>query len=150
MTKVSLPSLYKERVLPSLSFYAATLFVPLALFFIILPFSESVPAIVALSSVLSIFVISWLTAPLITLDTNNLRIGKTRIDKKFLGTATAVYKQDAFKERGSRLDIRAFTKFQVGIQQLVRVEINDEDDPTPYWLIATRNPEVLAAQINKL
>jgi hypothetical protein len=40
MTKNTSVALYKERTLPSLGFFAATLFIPLALFIIALPFSE--------------------------------------------------------------------------------------------------------------
>jgi hypothetical protein len=47
------------------------------------------------------------------------------------------------------LDTRAFTRFQIGVKSLVKIELVDPQDPTPYWLIATRNPEVLAGLINK-
>jgi hypothetical protein len=30
----------------------------------------------------------------------------------------------------------------------VQVELKDRNDPTPYWLIATRKPKKLAAVLN--
>ena len=54
MTKLSPTVLYQERALPSLGFYAATLFVPVALFLIALPFSEVVGLIVAVMSIFTI------------------------------------------------------------------------------------------------
>jgi len=149
MTKLSPTVLYQERALPSLGFYAATLFVPVALFLIALPFSEVVGLIVAAMSILTIIFLSWILAPLITLTTENLNVGKVSIDKKWLGSAIEVTGTDAFLERGTRLDTRAFTRFQIGVKSLVKIELADPQDPTPYWLIATRNPEVLAGLINK-
>ena len=150
MTKLSPTVLYKERTLPSLGFYSATTFVPVALFLITLPFSEQVGLIVALISIVSIFALSWALAPIITLTAETLSVGKVRIETKYLGVAQQVEGNDAFVERGQRLDTRAFTRFQIGVKQLIKIEIVDEEDPTPYWLIATRNPEVIAGLINKL
>ena len=150
MTNNSPTVLYKERALPSLGFYAATLFLPVALFLVALPFSEEVGFAIAVGSISSMLTFSWITAPLITLTDTNLSIGKVQIENKYLGKATEFVGDEAFKERGQRLDTRAFTKFQIGVKQLVKIEITDEQDPTPYWLIASRNPEVLAGIINKL
>jgi hypothetical protein len=149
MTKLSPTVLYQERALPSLGFYAATLFVPVALFLIALPFSEVVGLIVAVMSIFTIICLSWILAPLITLTSEHLNVGKVSIDKKWLGSAIEVTGTDAFLERGPRLDTRAFTRFQIGVKSLVKIELVDPQDPTPYWLIATRNPEVLAGLINK-
>ena len=149
MTKISPTVLYQERALPSLGFYAATLFVPVALFLVALPFSEVVGLVVAAMSILSIICLSWILAPLITLTSEHLNVGKVSIEKKWLGSAIEVTGKDAFLERGPHLDTRAFTKFQIGVKSLVKIELDDPQDPTPYWLIATRNPEVLAGLINK-
>jgi hypothetical protein len=35
------------------------------------------------------------------------------------------------------------------VSPVVTVEVLDAEDPTPYWLISTRKPEVLAAAIAK-
>lgn len=149
MTKLSPTVLYQERALPSLGFYAATLFIPVALFLIALPFSEVVGLIVAAISILTIIFLSWFLAPLITLTSEYLSVGKVIIERKFLGAAKEVSGKDAFLERGPRMDTRAFTRFQIGVKSLVKIELVDPQDPTPYWLIATRNPEVLAGLINK-
>jgi hypothetical protein len=150
MTKLSPTVLYKERTLPSFGFYGAATFVPVALFLITLPFSEEIGLLVALMSIVSIFALSWVLAPLITITAETLSVGKVRIETKFLGNARQIEGIDAFVEGGQRLDTRAFTRFQIGVKQLVKIEIVDEQDPTPYWLIATRNPEVIAGIINKL
>ncbi len=150
MTNTSSPVLYSERTLPSLGFYAATLFVPLAVYLISLPFSEQLGLVVALVSWAGVLVWSYLSAPLIVLSKETLKVGKVHIETKYLGQATEVTAAESFKERGSSLDTRAFTRFQIGVKTLIKIEIKDEADPTPYWLISTRNPEVLAGIISKL
>ena len=149
MTLLPATSLYKERVLPSIYFYIASITLPVSLLLVALPFSEIVSISLALGSIPTVLVLSWLGSPLISVTESNLSIGQVSIETKFLGKAEVVRPQDAFQERGVKLDSRAFTKFQIGVKQLVKIEITDPADPTPYWLIATRNPEVIAALINK-
>ena len=149
MTILPATDLYKERVLPTVYFYIASITLPLSLFLVALPFSEVVSISLALASIPLVLVLSWLGSPLIALNQQTLSIGQASIETKYLGKAEVVSPQEAFLERGVKLDSRAFTKFQIGVKQLVKIEIRDKQDPTPYWLIATRNPEVLAGLINK-
>jgi hypothetical protein len=149
MDKNTSVALYKERTLPSLSFLAATLFIPLALFVIALPFSEVAGLIAAMLSLTITWIAVWISSPVTTLRSEYFQVDKARIETKFLGSAQAIQGVDVFNERGPLLDARAFTRFQFGVKQLVKVEIVDDLDPTPYWLIATRSAEVLAASINK-
>ena len=149
MTIPPATDLYKERVLPTVYFYIASITLPLSLFLVALPFSEVVSISLALASIPLVLVLSWLGSPLIALNEQTLSIGQASIETKYLGKAEVVSAQEAFLERGVKLDSRAFTKFQIGVKQLVKIEIQDKQDPTPYWLIATRNPEVLAGLINK-
>lgn len=149
MTILPATDLYKERVLPTVYFYIASITLPLSLFLVALPFSEVVSISLALASIPLVLVLSWLGSPLIALNEQTLSIAQASIETKYLGKAEVVSPQEAFLERGVKLDSRAFTKFQIGVKQLVKIEIQDKQDPTPYWLIATRNPEVLAGLINK-
>lgn len=144
MAKNSAPPLYIERVLPALSFYTATLFLPAALFLVGLPFSELLATIVAFGALGTVWLVSWLKAPLIVITRDQLSVGSVHIPRHEIGSATDVPKSLSFEERGQRLDTRAFTRFQVGVSQLVKVNLDSKMDPTPYWLFSSRNPEVVA------
>ena len=148
MTKLPLPVSYEERVLPSLGFFVAGLFLPAALFLISLPFGLELALVMAIGSYLIFFIASYLLAPKINLANNVLQVSNTIITREHLGKASVVEGKDQFLERGQRLSTLAYTKFQIGVKGLVRIELNDEQDPTPYWLIATRHPEVLASHLN--
>ena len=149
MTIVPSTLLYRERVLPSMMFFLVMLTLPVSLFLVALPFSEIASLVLSLSSIPVVLVLSWLASPKIELTREHLTVGNVRIEKRFVGKAEVIAASKTFQERGVLLDSRAFTRFQIGIKELVKIEITDELDPTPYWLVSSRNAEVLAGLINK-
>jgi hypothetical protein len=149
MTLLSETVIYKERVLPSFLFYLATITLPVSLILVALPFSEIAAFGLAAISIPIVFALTWVAAPLIAITSTHLHVGKVSIERIHLGSVGVIPTTDAFKERGFKLDSRAYTRFQIGVRELVKIEIKDQLDPTPYWLIATRNPEVIAALLNK-
>jgi hypothetical protein len=122
---------------------------PISLFLVALPFSEVASIVLAITSIPVVLVLSWIASPKIELTQEQFMVGNVRIDKSLLGRAEVITSSNTFQERGVLLDSRAFTRFQIGIKELVKIEINDELDPTPYWLLSSRNAEVLAGLINK-
>ena len=56
----------------------------------------------------------------------------------------------AFLLPGQDADARAFLVLRPYLKRAVKVAIEDPGDPAPYWLIATRDPERLAAAITAL
>ncbi|NCA07154.1 MAG: DUF3093 domain-containing protein [Micrococcales bacterium] len=143
MSKLSPPTKYIERVLPGATFFLAALFVPIGLFLIALPFSELVSMYVSLLSYFSLVVFSYCTAPKIQITSDWLAVGNARIPLSKLGTVESIPADSQFSAKGQDLNPLSFRKFQVGVKGLVRISIQDPNDPTPYWLIATRHPEVL-------
>lgn len=140
---------YRERVLPGLLFYAATLVFPGALFLISLPFGEELAYLVVLGSILSIFGLSWLSSPVIFIDQKTLHLGKAVIPRELLSKATVISSNESFAAKGRNLDMKAFVRFQPAVKGLVKVELSDPNDPTPYWLFSTRNPEIIVERINR-
>jgi hypothetical protein len=70
------------------------------------------------------------------------------IPRKALGKAISVSAQDQFTERGSNLDSRAFLALKSGLPGLVKIEVTDDEDPTPYLLISTRRASELVELLN--
>jgi hypothetical protein len=79
---------------------------------------------------------------------DSLQIGKAIIPRSALGQAIAIDKSEQFSERGPRLDARAFVALKA-LSGLVKVQVEDSNDPTPYILISTRRPTELAEALNK-
>jgi hypothetical protein len=148
MTKSPKQAAYVERVLPSLSFYVAGLFLPFGLFLVSLPFSIELGLIAAIGSYLAVVGVSYLLAPKIMLTDSLLHVDKASIAAEHLDQASVIERKDQFLERGHKLSTLAYTRFQIGVKGLVKITLQDEKDPTPYWLVATRHPEVLAGHLN--
>jgi hypothetical protein len=72
-----------------------------------------------------------------------LQVANASIDRKFIAAVSVISKEEGFAERGRNLDPRAWIHFQGSVKTLVKVEINDSSDPTPYWLFSTRKPSEL-------
>jgi hypothetical protein len=56
---------------------------------------------------------------------------------------------DATAERGTRLDARAWLLIRGWVAPVVKIEVIDEQDPTPYWLVSARRPRELEQAIAK-
>ena len=77
----------------------------------------------------------------------DFRAGRARIDLAHIGEATAFTGPDATAQRGPELDARAWLLLRGGVSGVVRVAITDPRDPTPYWLVSTRNPDRLVSEL---
>ena len=141
---------YRETLWPNpLTYLAFFLEVPIIIL-LLAPFS--LPLGIGLATVIFVIVVIALTAtsPRIEVTANTLRVGKAVIGLEYLGAASAFVGPPAIAERGPQLDARAWTRFRAWINPVVRVEINDEADPTPYWLFSTRRPTELVTVLRSL
>jgi hypothetical protein len=140
---------YRERLLPGISFYIASLVIPVASYLICLAFSAEIALYIAVITELLLIALSVLTSPLIAISEGLLKVRMASIPLELLGKIEVIPKADAFLERGRKLDPRAYVSFQVGVKTLIKVEVRDAADPTPYWLFATRNPLALKKLLTK-
>lgn len=88
------------------------------------------------------------TAKRITVTSDSFTAGKILIPRSALGKATLIAKDDQFAARGALLDARAFLILKSGLKDMVRIEITDKKDPTPYILVSTRRGSELVSALN--
>ena len=75
-----------------------------------------------------------------------LSVGSAAKELRHLGRAEIVPKADRQRALGPELDPAAYLMIRTWVRQVVRVEITDPDDPTPYWVFSVRDaPGLLAA-----
>ena len=84
----------------------------------------------------------------IVVNEKQLRVGKARIDLRFVGEITALDSQQMKVARGVAIDPSAYLAIRSWIKTGVKVTINDPRDPTPYWLISSKRFRELAAAIS--
>ena len=150
MTKTSNSASYSERVFPGLSFFLATLFAPAALYLIVLAFDDLWALITFVVSELAIIFLGLFAAPTLSLSSKTLSIGNVKIPTQYVKAITVVEASAQQSEKGPKLNPSAYVRFQVGVKGLLKVELNDPKDPTPYWLISSRNPDLVAKRFADL
>jgi hypothetical protein len=115
---------------------------------VLAPLNEDLGLVLGiLATALSVW-IRFAISKRILVSKDSLQIGKAIIPRSALGQAIAIDKSEQFSERGPRLDARAFVALKA-LSGLVKVQVEDSNDPTPYILISTRRPTQLAEALNK-
>ena len=80
----------------------------------------------------------------IEIDDQELRIDRAHIELKYLKNVTEINESEFKDLRGRNIDARSFHATRAWLKRGVKVELNDERDPTNYWLIgAKRNTELV-------
>jgi hypothetical protein len=141
------PDSFREKLWPAWWVFLSTALVIPASLLVFLPISPTAGVVVAIALYAAIVVALLATTPVIEVSDGMLRAGRAHIERTFVGSVTAHSGADAVAERGTRLDARAWLMLRGWISGVVRIEITDDADPTPYWLVSTRRPEELAAAL---
>ena len=137
---------YFERVLPHWSAVLPVLVIPPISYLTLLPFSEAAGLLLGITLSLGVLAAIWFAAPRVAVDTEHIEVGNASLPRKFVGKVELIEAKDAFAERGVNLSPAAYASFQSSVRTMVKIEVTDPEDPTPYWLFSTRNGE----QIKKL
>jgi hypothetical protein len=74
--------------------------------------------------------------------------GRAHIPTRFVGRSDVVRGEAKRVALGPELDPAAHVLHRGWVPAAVRLEIVDPDDPTPYWVVSTRRPERLLAEIH--
>lgn len=135
--------LYRERVLPSVANLALPILLFPSVWAVMLPIDAPLAIPVAALLTISFVALIVLSSPVILVSDTQLSARGATINRDLLGKATVVPKNQQVNELGINLNARAWLSIQASVKGLVKVEIVDPNDPTPYWLISTRNPEKL-------
>lgn len=75
---------------------------------------------------------------------SELHVGDAHLPVRYVGEVEVVGKRDKRIALGPGLDPAAYVVHRGWVGPMVRVELLDEQDPTPYWLFSTRKPERVA------
>ena len=76
-----------------------------------------------------------------------LRAGPAHVPLRFVAATTPLTAADARLLRGRDGDPMAWMLLRGWVPTAVRVDLDDVDDPTPYWYVSTRHPQRLAQAV---
>ena len=139
--------IYREKLYPSINTILAIL-VPIPILWLVtFPFDPVLGLFAA--SALSFFALLaiWIKAPSIVLTRESLTVGTVALGLGEIGKVSVARGVHAQLERGPLRSADAFVVLRGTAGKLVKIELDSSIDPTPYWLIGSRNPEVLSKKI---
>ena len=140
-------TIYREKLWASAwVFLSMALVIPASLL-VFWPINVTAGIIVAVALYAGCCGMLVLASPVVVVSDQALTAGRARLPLEFAGAATAYREPEATAQRGVELDARAWLLIRGWVAPVVRVEVTDPVDPTPYWLISTRRPEALVAAI---
>jgi hypothetical protein len=90
------------------------------------------------------------STPAVVVTQTSFRAGRAVLPRTFTGTAEAFDGDEATAERGPRLNGLAYLCIRGWIRPVVRVELTDPEDRTPYWLVSSRHPDRLVAALSEV
>lgn len=140
---------FQERLWPSIGFFLATLLVIPAFTVLFMPYSLTAGIIAGIIVYIVVALIFILGSKKIEVADGKLRAGRAEIDVQFLGDVEVLDDQELRLAIGRRLDARAYLSISGWVKRGVRVMLKDPNDPTPYWVVSSRKPTLLARAINE-
>jgi hypothetical protein len=105
-------------------------------------------AVTVLATGLGAGVLVGYGAAQVAVEDRTLTAGRARLEWACCGPATALTAEETRRLHGVDADPMAYLLVRPYITTAVRVEVRDPADPTPYWMLSSRRPEMLAESIN--
>ncbi|QCU77880.1 DUF3093 domain-containing protein [Citricoccus sp. SGAir0253] len=138
---------YEERLRPGWWIWVVALMIAGLSVLVFVPIGLEVGLGAAVVVFLVIAVLLRVSTPAIVVTDRTLRVGRAGIDRRYVGAVTGYRGEDATYQRGPALHGLAYMCLRGWIDPVVRIQITDERDRTPYWLTSTRHPEQLVAAL---
>jgi hypothetical protein len=88
-------------------------------------------------------------AIVISVDTDQIRVGRASIEHRYIAGCRALDVEETGRRAGVEADARAHMVLRPYVKTAVEIILNDPDDPVPYWLVSTRQPQRLAAAMQE-
>ena len=112
--------------------------------------TTTIAAVVMVLLTAGTILIYFTSSLVIEIDENELRVGKAHIDKKFCGEVTVLTPAKMTLQRTREANPAAYLAIRFWTAHGVKIEINDDRDQTPYWLITSKRGEKLAQALKNI
>jgi hypothetical protein len=91
----------------------------------------------------------WLSRVRVQVADGELRAGEARLPLRHVGQVDVVPRAGKQVALGPELDPAAHLVHRAWVGPVVRIEVTDPDDDTPYWIVSTRDPDALVAALGR-
>lgn len=140
---------YSERLLPSIWQVLASMLVVPAIWLITLPIVGEFSIVMALAVWLVVIATMLARSKRLVIREQIFTAGSAQIPLNLLGESEIIAPEAMQAQLGPQLDARAYLCFKSGKKGLVKITVSDKSDPTPYWLVSTKDPRALVAALAK-
>lgn len=140
---------YRERLWPSPWFFIALLLIIPAVALVTTPINAVIAVPLAIGLYLVIALSLAFSAPVIAVRGDVLLAGNAHISVDRLGPTELLETAELRRAIGPGLDARAHLLVRGYIHRGVRIRIDDDNDPAPYWILTTRRPQMLVRVIEQ-
>jgi hypothetical protein len=142
---------FREVVRPPLWLMAFIYFLALSLGIAIWAAMTTMIAAVVMVLLTSVTILIYFTSSLvIEVDEVELRVGKAHIDKKFCGEVIVLTPAQMSLQRTREADPAAYLAIRFWTAHGVKIEVRDDRDQTPYWLVTSKHGEELAQALRNI
>ena len=143
--------IWKEVIRPPLWLLAFIYFMFLSLVLAVwAAFDNQIALLTWIGVTLLLLAIALSAKKEITIDKEELRIGKAHIELKYLDTVTLLTPAEIRALRTRDADPAAFPALIFWISTGVKITLKDPRDSTPYWLVSCKKSEELTNTLYKL
>ena len=108
------------------------------------PLGNTPALVVTLISIFGFYYLSLKMQTTTYIQDNFLYVNQAKIDLKYLSNAKALDESEFKRAIRAEADPAAFLAINFWIKTGVKIEVNDKNDPTPYWLISSKRASELA------
>jgi hypothetical protein len=91
----------------------------------------------------------WLGRIRVRVVDGELRAGEDTLPLRYVGQVDVVASEGKQVALGPELDPAAHLLHRAWIGSIVRIEVTDPDDPTPYWIVSVRDTDGLVAALGR-
>lgn len=143
------PAVFRERLWPNVWIWVIAAGISGAGILVFAPISMAAGYTAAgvLFTIMAVLLV--LSTPAIVVTSDALTVGRATIERRYVGEVAAFRGKDATAQRGTRLNGLAYLCIRGWIDPVVRIEITDPSDRTPYWLTSSKRPEELTAALSR-
>ncbi|MEO8282242.1 MAG: DUF3093 domain-containing protein [Pseudarthrobacter sp.] len=142
------PAAFRERLWPNVWIWIIAAGISGAGILVFAPISLAAGYTAAGVMFTIIAVLLVLSTPTIMVTEETLTVGRATIERRFVGPVQAFSGKEATAQRGTKLNGLAYLCIRGWIDPVVRIEITDPSDRTPYWLTSSRRSEELASALS--
>jgi len=141
--------IYHEAKKWGLGLWAFIGFLYLTLVIALLVSINTGATVATMSPVAILILFFWRNSALsITVTKGWLIVGKAAIERAFIAQCEVLDEAQMRKQAGPDFNPDSYLQLRAWLRQGVKITLRDPRDPTPYWLIASKNPQELARVLN--